>query len=654
LPAIPWWWLFPAYLSLAAAGVFLLLRAAHWHLSRRFFLASMLGCIYFASELVPWSAEYMAIGAVAQPGAMALALSLAAEWTRSAPGLRSWQRLVPWAVALLQAGSLLAWRVFTWPTGAWPFRLVLANGVVLLVLALGYLARAYSGSGDLERRQLRWVLYGFYVGFLPYILFLVGLSAGLEIDYVAWQAAADIALVAIPGGIVVSVVAYQYLDIDRLISASASLTLVAVVLIAGVVSAVPHLARATSVAVGIGPEASQFALSLTLAVLLVPAYQALRPWIDRGLFAGHHALVRAFEGLLADLSECTGVEELATRGGRGIDQLLRPDSIATYAGTGDAFAPVFVRGPIAPPAFAAESALVRVLEERGAAIVARTKELSPFDRATLETLGAEVVIPVRRNDRLVAFTCLAGKRSGDIYTPTDVALLAAVAERCSEVIGRLEAAAVARESERVQASLRRYVPGAVAERLLVGDPLEPEEREVTVLFVDIRDYTAVAEGLQPRDVFTTLNQHTERVSRIIQDEGGTIVEFNGDGMMTVFGAPSPQPRKELQAVEAARRIVDSMRDTLSVGVGIATGRAFVGSIRSSDRLIWTAVGSTTNLASRLQTLTRTLDASIAIDETTRARAGYVCADFARHAAVEIRGRRGPMQVFALPTAKRPA
>jgi adenylate cyclase len=148
-------------------------------------------------------------------------------------------------------------------------------------------------------------------------------------------------------------------------------------------------------------------------------------------------------------------------------------------------------------------------------------------------------------------------------------------------------------------------------------------------------------------VFATLNEHTERVSRILQECGGTIVEFNGDGMMVVFGALEALPRKEQQAVEAARRIVDSMPATRAAGVGVATGSAFVGSIRSTDRLIWSAVGSTTNLASRLQSMTRELYASIAIDETTRERAGYVCADFVRHADVEIRGRTGRFDVFAL-------
>jgi class 3 adenylate cyclase len=551
-------------------------------------------------------------------------------------------------LAVVQAMCLLAWRVLTVPAGLWPYRLVMVNGLILLVFVLAFLSRAYLRSGPRERRQLRWVSFGFYLGFLPYLLFLVALSAGVSFDFVAWQVAADVSLLAIPGGIVVAVLAYHYLDIDRLISTSACLTILAVILLASTLVAVPRLAGAASHAFRIDPETGQLALSLVMAVVLVPAYRVFRPLIDRGLFSGHHTVVEEFKRLFTELSSCQGIDELAKCAGHGIDALLVPDSIATYALAGDAFTPIFLRGSMAPPAFEIKSALVRVLEERGTAIVGRTKGLSPFDRATLETLGAEVVVPVRRGERLVAFTCLATKRSGDIYTPTDLALLTTVAERCSDVLARLDAEAVASEAQKIQTSLRRYVPGAVAKQLLTGGSLEPGEREVTVLFVDIRDYTRLAEGLAPEDIFATLNEHTERVSSIVQECGGTIVEFNGDGMMAVFGAPDPQPRKEAEAIEAARRIVDSMPQSLRVGIGVASGSAFVGSIRSSDRLIWTAVGTTTNMASRLQALTRELDASIAIDELTCARAGYVCADFVRHADVAVRGRLAGVDVHTLP------
>ena len=132
--------------------------------------------------------------------------------------------------------------------------------------------------------------------------------------------------------------------------------------------------------------------------------------------------------------------------------------------------------------------------------------------------------------------------------------------------------------------------------------------------------------------------------------GGAIVEFNGDGMMAVFGAPEALAEKERHAIEAAREIVDSSPPELAVGIGIATGPAYAGNIRAADRWIWSVIGDTTNLAARLQALTRELGASIAIDESTQRAAGYVCADFARHREVPIRGRSQRIDVFALPLA----
>jgi adenylate cyclase len=86
-----------------------------------------------------------------------------------------------------------------------------------------------------------------------------------------------------------------------------------------------------------------------------------------------------------------------------------------------------------------------------------------------------------------------------------------------------------------------------------------------------------------------------------------------------------------------------------VGVGIGTGPAFVGNIQSSDRFIWTVIGNTVNLAARLQSMTRELNAAVAIDDTTFRRAGReVCAQFVRHADLAIRGRAKPETVHALP------
>jgi len=92
----------------------------------------------------------------------------------------------------------------------------------------------------------------------------------------------------------------------------------------------------------------------------------------------------------------------------------------------------------------------------------------------------------------------------------------------------------------------------------------------------------------------------------------------------------------------------SRQDKLSVGVGIATGEAFVGNIQAVDRLIWSAIGNTTNLAARLQGLTRELRASLVIDPVTRERAQAAAAGFEKRSEVPIRGRREMQDVYVLP------
>jgi class 3 adenylate cyclase len=203
----------------------------------------------------------------------------------------------------------------------------------------------------------------------------------------------------------------------------------------------------------------------------------------------------------------------------------------------------------------------------------------------------------------------------------------------------------------MQRDLRRYVPGAVAQQVEAGADLEPRERPVSVLFVDIRGYATYAESREAHEVFTTINRYTQTVSAIVEKFGGSVVEFNGDGMMAVFGAPDPLPDKERAVVAAGREMVATVPtvggpEPLAVGVGIATGSAFVGSIQAVDRMIWTALGNTTNLAARLQGLTRDLDAAMVIDLATWRAAGEP-PEFERREQVAIRGRSQREDLYVL-------
>jgi adenylate cyclase len=256
---------------------------------------------------------------------------------------------------------------------------------------------------------------------------------------------------------------------------------------------------------------------------------------------------------------------------------------------------------------------------------------------------------------LAAFVCLGPKRSGDVYTSTDVSHLASVAAAVSRELRRFDQDETVREAREMQESLRRYVPGAIAEKLSAGAELASGEREVSVLFVDIRGYTSFSESRHAEEIFSTVNRYTETVSQIVQNHAGSVVEFNGDGMMAVFGAPRELAHKERAAVEAGREIVEAVAalpveggETLSVGVGIATGEAFVGNIQAVDRMIWSAIGNTTNLAARLQGLTRELEAAVVIDAPAWESARAAAAGFEKRPDAPIRGRRETQDVYVLP------
>jgi class 3 adenylate cyclase len=196
--------------------------------------------------------------------------------------------------------------------------------------------------------------------------------------------------------------------------------------------------------------------------------------------------------------------------------------------------------------------------------------------------------------------------------------------------------------------------GAVADQLASGAELETRERDVAVLFVDLRGYTTYAEGRPPEDVFSTVDRFTEAVSRIVRRHGGNVVEFGGDGMMAVFGAPEELRDKERVAVDAGYEISSTVpsltgpaAEPFRVGIGIATGPAAVGNVRATDHLIWTAIGSTTNLAARLQALTKDLRAEMVIDARTWRAAGAAAAVFERRPCMPIRGLTRAEDVYVL-------
>lgn len=178
-------------------------------------------------------------------------------------------------------------------------------------------------------------------------------------------------------------------------------------------------------------------------------------------------------------------------------------------------------------------------------------------------------------------------------------------------------------------------------------------REVTVVFADLRDFTRLAERLDPSDVVRLLNRFHSAMVDAVFAHGGTLDKYLGDGLMAYFGAPVEQHDQAARAVRCALQMQSSLAtidhdgpDGLRMGIGIHTGVAVVGDIGAERRREFTVIGDAVNVAARLEQLTKQYDVPILVSGTTAAAAAGA-ARFRLVDRVALRGREQEVEVYAL-------
>jgi class 3 adenylate cyclase len=530
---------------------------------------------------------------------------------------------------------------------------------VFFVLLLALSARSYRNASAIERRQLKWVVLATYLAItLP--LVAVWLASSLEYFPLLVISMASLAL--IPLAFLIAIRNYNLFDIDRLIGITAAYTVLAVAAIAASILGVPALARVSTAALGLEAETSDVLGATGAAALVVVLQPALQRGCDRLLFAERFRLHAQLGALLRDLGAGHEPAQLLSLVVQRLSAVVQPECCVMYGLRDRAFVPIAASDGALPLPLPQNSGLVGVIEtmhsvETSFSLRSACERFGLVEERFVTALGHPVIGPVRRDGALVGLVTLGSKRSGDVYSSTDLALLAAICDKVGSELLRFDERVIAQHNETLRQRLRRYVPGALAGELERGRELGASSCEVSVMFVDMRGYTRYAESRSPHEIFALISRYTRHVSEIVVSHGGTVVEFNGDGMMAIFGAPQPLPDKEAAAVTTAIEIISLFEagsstgsyplSDLAVGVGIATGEAFVGSIQAHDRAIWSALGDTTNLAARLQQLTRQLGVYLLIDSTTQARASTLTLAFAKHAGLYVRGRKRPEDVFAM-------
>ncbi len=267
---------------------------------------------------------------------------------------------------------------------------------------------------------------------------------------------------------------------------------------------------------------------------------------------------------------------------------------------------------------------------------------------------------VARNDVLgvihLSSTSLAGA-----YGEKDLELLRAIAQPAALAVANARLRRKIEEEAATRAELSRFLSPALVEKA-VNNELDFTKAgdlvQATVLFSDIRGFTAISDGARPEHVVSMLNEYFDAMVEVVFAYGGTLDKFLGDGMMAVWGTPVQAADDAVRAVQAAsemrrvlRNVVNAARvgrgeAPLSVGYGIATGRVVAGAMGARRRLDFTVIGDTVNLSSRL--CGQAKPGQLLVDEHT---SGIIRQSGLESVALEARQVKGfarPVPVFDVP------
>ncbi len=217
-----------------------------------------------------------------------------------------------------------------------------------------------------------------------------------------------------------------------------------------------------------------------------------------------------------------------------------------------------------------------------------------------------------------------------------------------------------REKKKVRGAFQQYLPPSLINELLERPELlrlGGEEREMTIMFSDIRGFTSLSEGLSPRALVDLLNEYLSEMTDVIFQHWGTLDKYIGDAIMAFWGAPYPHPDHAERACHAALHMLKSLeklrqgwaakgRPLIDIGVGVNSGPVLVGNMGSNRRFNYTIMGDNVNLASRLEGLNKEFGTRVVISEFTyeKVQDKFVVRELD---LIRVKGKKVPVKIYEL-------
>lgn len=239
-------------------------------------------------------------------------------------------------------------------------------------------------------------------------------------------------------------------------------------------------------------------------------------------------------------------------------------------------------------------------------------------------------------------------------------LRAAVADREATQLALEE-----EKRERIRQLFGRYVSRTLVDRLTEQEPSDwsellghTERMDCTVMFTDVRGFTALSETLVPEDVVGLLNEHFSALTRATHAHGGTVLNMTGDGLLVAFGAPAPHKAPNLSAILAAEEMHRDFRPIVArlraehgietgLGIGIHAGPVICGNVGSESYLAFTVIGDVVNVAARAQARAGAGRTMVTEQVWKGVASGFSEENVRRHGEIELRGRSGKIKLFEI-------
>ncbi|MCR5763216.1 MAG: HAMP domain-containing protein [Treponema sp.] len=235
-------------------------------------------------------------------------------------------------------------------------------------------------------------------------------------------------------------------------------------------------------------------------------------------------------------------------------------------------------------------------------------------------LSKKIVIPLKKLTQATEHIKMGDYKTRlNIITNDEMGILA---DTFNDMTASLE------EKEFIRDTFGKVVDPNVRDYLIKnGKSLQGESREVTVLFCDIRNFTAMSEKMMPSEVVSLLNRYFTALGKCISAHRGIINKYIGDAIMAIFGVPMENEKHAQDACLAAIDMREALaqlneelctegKNTLRFGIGMHTGKVFAGTIGATDRMEYTIIGDTVNTASRMESLCKTYSTDILLSEAT--------------------------------------